>query len=308
MARPAPPQAAPPPTVLALLGVRRADVHPLDPRGHPWLIDTRDGPAVLRATSSSLGLAHLRWLHRFLERLAATDFPAPRPLPLLGGRSLASVDGTLWETLSYLAGRMAGWDSGVSLASAGALLARFHQASLVVSPARQRPGALPMEVCRPRSERPLVARFQRELVQSGHGARTRCVVHGDCTTANLLVDDAGREVVAMIDFALAHLGPPESDISFGLWVNGRVEQPAIALDAERIRAFVTGYHGVRPLGDWAVGAIPRYLVGRGLQMLLRQERAGVLDPIQVRRLHWLDEHRGWLEEVVASALTSSPTM
>jgi len=294
--------------VLDLLGVRGDDVRVLDPRGHPWLIETRDGPAVLRVVSASVGLAHVRWLHRFLERLATTGFPAPRPLPLLAGRSQARVDGMIWATLSYLPGRMAGWDPRVSLASAGALLARFHQASLVVSPARQRPGALPMEVCRPRSEHALVARFQGELVRSGHAARTRCVLHGDCTTANLLVDDGGREVVAMIDFALAHLGPPESDISFGLWVNGRLEQPAIALDAQRIRHFVAGYHRVRRLEDWAIGAIPRYLVGRGLQMLLRQERAGVVDPIQVRRLHWLDEHRGWLEEVVASALASGAAM
>jgi Ser/Thr protein kinase RdoA (MazF antagonist) len=120
--------------------------------------------------------------------------------------------------------------------------------------------------------------------------------------SNLLVDENAPRVVGMIDFALAHLGPPESDISFALWVNGRTEQPAIGLDADRVRAFVAGYHRVRPLTDWAVHAIPLYLVGRGLQMRLRQERAGVRDEIQISRLHWLDQHRRWLEDVVASAL------
>jgi len=56
------------------------------------------------------------------------------------------------------------------------------------------------------------------------------------------------------------------------------------------------------LSDWAVRAIPLYLVGRGLQMQVRLEQAGSWDQIQVKRLEWLDEHRSWLEQVVASAV------
>ena len=63
-------------------------------------------------------------------------------------------------------------------------------------------------------------------------------------------------VVAMIDFTLALLGPPETDISFALWVTGRSEQPAVSLDYARVRAFVAGYHAVRPLPAPAIKAIP----------------------------------------------------
>jgi hypothetical protein len=57
---------------------------------------------------------------------------------------------------------------------------------------------------------------------------------------------------------------------------------------------------------WAVEVIPLYLVGRGLQLLVRLERAGVRDGelyrLQRRRLRWLAEHGHRLEGAVASAL------
>lgn len=56
-------------------------------------------------------------------------------------------------------------------------------------------------------------------------------------------------------------------------------------------------HGRRP--------IPLYLVGRGLQMLVRMERFGVRDEIQLARVRWPHEHRAWLHEVVASAIGTS---
>jgi Ser/Thr protein kinase RdoA (MazF antagonist) len=289
-----------PRAVLDLIGLPRTRVEPLDSRGHPWLLSGDDFQAVLRRSPATY--AHISWLHRFLERLATTDFPAPRPLPLLRGASLALIDGIAWETVSFLPGRAPGFDDRVPLASAGALLARFHKASLAVSLTDQRPEALPMEACHPFAEQSIVDSFHRDLVEAAHDAALCCVLHGDCTLANLLVDEDSWAVVGMIDFALAHLGPPESDISFALWVNGRPEQPAVALDPHRVRDFVAGYHHVRPLEAWAARAIPLYLVGRGLQMRVRMERAGVHDELQLNRLRWLHAHRAWLEDVVASAI------
>lgn len=150
---------------------------------------------------------------------------------------------------------------------------------------------------------PAIARsFHENLARVGYYEAPWCVLHGDCTSANMLMDDHEREVVAMIDFELAHLGPPEADISFALWVNGRTEQPAVKLDADRVRAFVTGYHRVRPLPASAARAIPLYLIGRGLQMHVRLERVGRADDVQMQRLQWLHMHRALLEEAVASAL------
>jgi Ser/Thr protein kinase RdoA (MazF antagonist) len=277
----------------------------LDPRGQPWLVQSDDWIGVLREVSSASSVEHVAWLHQFLARLAETGFPAPRPLAVLGGASMVVVDDAIWEMVSFVPGRRLDWDRSVPLESAGALLARFHQASLTISPTEQRPGALPMELCSPAAEAALAERFQRDLVDIGHLSAIRCVVHGDATQANMLVADQAGAVTGLVDFTLAHLGPPESDISFALWVAGRTEQPAISLESSRVRDFVAGYHRVRPLGAWAVRAIPLYLVGRGLQMHVRLERAGRRDETQARRLHWLDENRPVLEEAVASALATA---
>ena len=289
-----------PQRILELIGRAKTRLVPLSPRGGVWQLLTGDCIAVLRCSRQTLD--HVVWLHQFLDRLAANGFPAPKPLPLLNGSTIVGFEGHVWETLSFLPGRAMRLDDDVPLDSAGALLGRFHQASLAVSFSIQRPGATPMEACRRRSHPQIAEDFQRELGELGHHSATRCLVHGDCTVANTLVDGRAKSASALIDFTLAHIGPPESDISFALWVNGRTKRSDMTLDADRIRMFVAGYHRIRPLGDWSVQAIPLYLVGRGLQMQVRLERAGSWDQIQVNRLEWLHAHRSRLEQVVASAL------
>jgi Ser/Thr protein kinase RdoA (MazF antagonist) len=297
----------PPRAVLELLGRRRIQLDPLDSRGEPWLLQTDDWMAVLRRFPPrryppEANVAHVAWLHRFLDRLATTGFPAPRPLRVLNGASFDVIDGAIWEVLSYVPGRALMWDPAVPVESAGALLARFHEVSLAISPTDQRPGALPLDDCHPVSAKLIADRFHRDLEDAVHASAARCVLHADCTGANMLVDGDPPTVVAMIDFTLALLGPPETDISFALWVTGRSEQPTVSLDYARVRAFVAGYHSARQLNAWAVKAIPLYLVGRGLQMLVRGERLGGPDQKVLARLLWLHEHRNQLEEVVASAI------
>jgi Ser/Thr protein kinase RdoA (MazF antagonist) len=108
------------------------------------------------------------------------------------------------------------WDPAVPVESAGALLARFHQVSLAISPIDKRPGALPLDDCHPASATSIADRFHRDLEDTGHRSAARCVLHADATGANMLVDGDPPAVVAMIDFTLALLGPPETDISFAL--------------------------------------------------------------------------------------------
>jgi Ser/Thr protein kinase RdoA (MazF antagonist) len=135
----------PPRAVVDLLGRERVRLEPLDPRGQPWLLQADDWRAVLRRFPPQryppeANVEHVSWLHRFLDRLAPTGFPAPIPLPVLNGASLAVADGAIWEVLSFVPGRAIGWDPAAPVESAGALLARFHQLSLALPPTDQRPG------------------------------------------------------------------------------------------------------------------------------------------------------------------------
>ena len=148
-----------------------------------------------------------------------------------------------------------------------------------ISPADQRPGALPLDECHPLSAKSIADGFHRDLPDAGHFSAIRCVLHADCTGANMLVDGDPPTVVAMIDFTLALLGPPETDISFALWVTGRSEQTAVTLDYARLRAFVAGYHAVRPLphgpsrpsrSTWSVAACRCSCAASGLAGRIRK--------------------------------------
>jgi hypothetical protein len=90
---------SPPREVLEPLGRRRIQVDPLDSRGEPWLLQTDDWVAVLRRFPSrryppEANFAHVAWLHRFLDRLATTGFPASRAavVPLFSSRPPSSCD------------------------------------------------------------------------------------------------------------------------------------------------------------------------------------------------------------------------
>jgi len=183
-----PDSVSPPPAVLELLCQRHIRVEPLDSRGEPWLLRAAGSVAVLRRYPPQryppeANVAHVAWLHRFLDRLATTYFPAPRPLRVLNGASMAVVDGAIWEVLSYVPGRALMWDPAVPVESAGSLLARFHQASLAISPPDQRPGALPLDDCHPASATSIADHFHRQLEETGHRAAARCVLHADATGA-----------------------------------------------------------------------------------------------------------------------------
>src|SRR5215216_4477523 len=155
-----------PKPILELIGRANVRLVPLSSRGNAWHMLSDDRAAVLRCSTQTVG--HVVWLRQFLHRLAATGFPSPVPLPILGGSSIVASEGQVWETLSFLPGRAMRLDDDVPLESAGALVARFHEASLAVSSSVQRPGALPMEACRPRSHRQIAEDFNVNWLHLGH--------------------------------------------------------------------------------------------------------------------------------------------
>jgi len=64
---------------------------------------------------------------------------------------------------------------------------------------------------------------------------------------------------------------------------------------------------VRPLTAWATRAIPVYLVGRGMQLLTRIERAGANDAVQLERVRWLHAHRAELQDIVSGVVQAPPS-
>jgi Ser/Thr protein kinase RdoA (MazF antagonist) len=108
-----------PQPILDLIGRANVRLVPLSPRENVWHMLSDNRSAVLRCSTQTL--RHVVWLHQFLHRLAATGFPSPVPLPVLGGSSIVACEGQVWETLSFLPGRAMRLDDDVPAALPAAL-------------------------------------------------------------------------------------------------------------------------------------------------------------------------------------------
>ena len=298
-----------PAAVTALLPGPVAELRQPGPR-RPWIVRYGARTAVLRATpldairplgfSQELAHASVRWLHDLLRDLAASGFVAPRPLDELDGRSIAIVDGVLWELLSFVPGRPMGW-SDDEMREAGALLGRLHRAFGALPPREQRPGALTIDACHPSDPiaKSVRAELERELADIGHGRATRSIVHGDATQANVVIDD-GR--FALVDYAIAFKEAPLFDIASALWRNGRVDANAVGYEPARAATFVSGYHREHRLSSADARAIVVYMKARGLQLQQRLELRRGTDDTILARLRSVRAQQEELVEAIAAAL------
>jgi Ser/Thr protein kinase RdoA (MazF antagonist) len=264
------------------------------------------------------------WEHTFLRRLAATGFPAPRPLDAFAGRSWLATSGEVWGLVSYLPGRTLEWSPRPGLTEVGALLARYHNASAGVRMEAPRPSRVPLArlaaaagdvpearlraalggTAGARLFREHVERVQHELAALGHAAAPRLVIHGDPTVSNVVVDGDPPAVIGLIDFASAYHEAPLADVGFGLWRSGRPAPAAVAADPARVGRLVAGYHGVRPL-DARTGpaAVCAYLRARGLQYILHHLGGEDLT-LPLRRVAALEAGQPALEAALAAALAA----
>jgi Ser/Thr protein kinase RdoA (MazF antagonist) len=279
-----------------------------------WLVRRGDQLAVLRRLDPVRWLAEdsdahgeVAWLHDFLARLARTTFPAPRPLPIDGERSWTVYQDAVWELVSYLPGEVLGWRPESSLVQVGALLARFHQASRMITPIRQRPRAFPLDriVSAPASGQlsDWLAELADDLQRIHHADADRMVIHGDFTAHNVVASEQPARPTGVIDFALAYVEARLADVGFGLWRSGRPCQDAIGLAPHRLHDLVSGYVQVRPLPATAADAITVYIRARGIQQATKaQTRHQPPDDLLVQRISWLSRHRSTLEAAIADAI------
>jgi homoserine kinase type II len=298
---------------------------PLRPReGRAWLVESEHALGVLRQVpvpASHGGLRHatadVAWLHGFLARLAATGFPAPRPIPAFGGRSWTVSGGSCWQLVTFLPGQVVGWAPQPAMAEIGAHLARYHAAAHAITPAHQRPGALPLAAVPgillsrqleaaavPEEQmsliRALAAELASDLAEIDAGSTERLVIHGDFTCHNVLAAGSSPAATGVIDFELAHVESSLADIGYGLWRSGRPHQHADHLDMTRVRQFVRGYASVRPVGARQAAIIPVYLRGRGLQMIARRIRAGRPETGMLAQVLWIRAHQAALAQALAA--------
>jgi homoserine kinase type II len=283
-------------------------------------------PAVTVVADRTAGQEHRRrlgllrdavaWLHAFLGQLSLR-FPAPKPVGLFEGQSWWATSDEVWEALTFLSGTVIGWRPSPSLRDVGAFLARYHSvvADLDVAP---RPVVTPLgslhtladwaqapttmgSASGSRTLRTLLDEFRDDLAEVGYEGAPRAVIHGDATAHNVVASGNPPQPSGLIDFQLAYHEPPAADISFGLWRSGRPKQGADSIDTSRLTDFVGGYRQVRTLSDADLAAIPVYLRGRGLQMLVKRTKLGIADTGPLPLVLWSRDHRAELEHAASRA-------
>jgi Ser/Thr protein kinase RdoA (MazF antagonist) len=148
----------------------------------------------------------------------------------------------------------------------------------------------------------VVTDLERGLDAIDHRAAPQCVIHGDFTAHNVLAGGDPLVPAGVIDFGNAYVEATLADISFGLWRSGRTSQRASTFDMKRIASFVSGYSSVHPLRPSHAAAIVVYLRGRGVQIIVKQVRRGVVDSGPLAKLRWLTENGGELQRAIEGAL------
>jgi len=296
--------------VLDLLPNPASEIAQLGGPGRPWSVRYGHTHAVLRRNdprrfrdfgqSEDVALASVIWVHDVLRDLADLGLAAPTPIAGLAGRSVAVVDGTIWELLTHVPGLPMGWADD-DMHAAGALLARFHQSSLALPLRPQRPGAQPFSECRPAHPAARNARdaFERELQEIEHDVAPRGVIHGDATQSNVVID---RGAYRLVDFAIAYQDTLLADVGSALWRNGRASPDAVTYDPGRAATFVRGYAAVRSLPPEAGRAIVVYMKGRGLQLQSRLELRRGADETIIERLRSIEAQHAELESAITVAL------
>jgi Ser/Thr protein kinase RdoA (MazF antagonist) len=116
--------------VLQSAGIDAGQIQVLDDRIPNWRATIADKPAVLKR-DWHLDESDIAWEHQFLMRLAATGFPAPRPITAFAGRSWLAAGSGLWTLVSFQRGHTLGREDQPSLGEVGRFIAppRWYEKS-----------------------------------------------------------------------------------------------------------------------------------------------------------------------------------
>ena len=257
---------------------------------------------------------NLRWL------LHRRGLPVPVSVPTIEGSRHAVVHERLWVVTEEIPG--APYDgSEVHVRALATMLATYHQkvADLITEAAE--PQTL-LEL-RWRSEVDelnlyLRARAQRvaERLAAMLPALPRVIVHGSPGPSCVLFD--GAEVVGLLGFDDAHPDLRALDLAIAMYDVAMDAGPGsdghgVALDLDKMAAFLSAYCAVEPLHRAELAALPLLMEVRHLVRLLtlaEKVRVGSTESVTTvadladlalerRRLQWLDLHRGRLAEACA---------
>jgi homoserine kinase type II len=236
-----------------------------------YKLTTPVGRYILTIFEKRVSQADLPFFMGVMERLAARDFPAPKPIATRGGALLTQVKGKPAAIVSFLDGV---WPRRIELwhcTAVGEALARMHLA--LEGFESERANTLSIDGW----EKLLLTRLgEAEKLRPGlgllvyhdiHAVRSawpqdlpRGVIHADLFPDNVLF--ANSALTGTIDFYFACTDALAYDLAVCLnaWC---FDSPRY--DIERGRAMVGAYERVRPLSDLERAALPMLARGAALR-------------------------------------------
>lgn len=282
-----------------------------------WMVNVDGRRCVLKYYPPGDNFQDISWGHDFLARLSETGFPAPQPIRAFPEGSLAIIDGVLWGIVSYIPGRKLHWEPEPDLSEVGTIIAQYHEVARSIVMESNRPSALPVEKLADlelddRIERAMggpsgVAQFRKELdelrldlMEIGHDNFEPIVIHGDCTTDNVIIDGLPPRISGLIDFDKSYREVDLADVGFGLYRAARPDPNVLELDPKRVSRVVASYAAARRLDLSIARAILIYARARGLQLIVRWIRRGVQDCRgALARTVWIRENQDRLMDSVS---------
>jgi Ser/Thr protein kinase RdoA (MazF antagonist) len=272
----------PPGDVLDTLSARLHPEQP-GPTRHPiWIVEIAGTLAVLHRYPPHRDPLDVAWEHAVLRQVAATGFPAPRPLPIRDGPSYMTTADGLFGLLEHLPGHSLGWDREPGMSEVGRFIARYHEAVAGIT-VPMRPSVISLrDAARAAADHLPAVDLPGDRLERLQGiARAACsdlpsddpdgsiVIHGDLTNDNVLVDGIPPRIAGLIDFAMAHADTRLAELAGNLWRSGRSDRRSRSIEPARASELVRGYASAAALPLDEAERLPTYLIARGLQLILR---------------------------------------
>ncbi len=194
----------------------------------------RVGDVVIRVGPPWRQRSELEWCHAVARTAAASVPEAIAPRVNARGETVVLVDGRPVSVWPFVEGEWADDDDEQQWSQAPLLLAAIHRALAAASvgprPLRSSPSAVVPEVEDP----DLDVWMSAFLLHHPHHQP----LHGDFYSGNLLARD--RQIVAVLDWDEALVGPPELELAWAAWEWG---DGLWADDFADVFAFVDAYRG-----------------------------------------------------------------
>lgn len=238
-------------------------------------IDSDDGPRIAKVSAAAAEHARLAHNIDLVIRADSSGVPVSVPLPSANGRRQVAVDGFAVSLQQRLGGAMLDVTVPAQVASAGATLARLHQA-LADHP---RPRDMKGRWDRPMTElidhrhrahagqlpAALLDRLGEHAAAAGSLDPPRQFVHLDFRSANVVMD--GDAVAAVLDFEDAAVAAPVLDLARAATLLGTRFRDWAPISAAVRAQFLAAYTRVRPLDEAERAWLPALLLSTALAMV-----------------------------------------